>query len=83
MERGYPDGMNNEIRQAVKQVMEKQGISQGKLAEDIGIDRVNLTRVLSGRSGKIPETWQKILERLNLELVVREKDAAEKVQEGS
>lgn len=69
----YSPGMNDDIRTAVKRAMKEQGLSQVKLAEELGIDRVNLTRVLSGRSGKTPDSWEKILDRLGLELYVREK----------
>lgn len=70
----YKSGMNDAIREAVKQAMKDQGLSQVTLAKELDIDRVNLTRILSGRSGKPPETWSKILDRLGLELVVREKE---------
>lgn len=62
-------GMNEEVREAVKREMEKREVSQGELAKLINVERPNLTRILSGRSGKIPKVWQEILDTLDMELV--------------
>lgn len=50
--------------------MAQLGMSQGDLAEKLHMERVNLNRILTGRSGKIPESWQRILDSLGLELIV-------------
>lgn len=71
--RTYSQGMNDEVRDAVRKAMKEQGISQVKLAEELGVDRVNLTRALSGRSGKIPDLWQRIFERFGLEITIKKK----------
>jgi transcriptional regulator with XRE-family HTH domain len=65
--------MNKVVTEQIKRVMEKQGVSQGELSRRTGIERPNITRMLSGRSGKVPESWQKILDELGLELVVKSK----------
>lgn len=65
--------MNSEVIKAVKQNMQDAGVSQGELAKRIGIERPNLTRLLSGRSGRVPDNWQKILNELGLELTVQKK----------
>lgn len=62
-------GMNEEVREAVKREMERRELSQGELARQLEMERPNLTRLLSGRSGKIPKVWQDVLDALDLELV--------------
>lgn len=61
--------MNEEVREAVKREMERREMSQGELARQLEMERPNLTRLLSGRSGKIPKVWQDVLDALDLELV--------------
>lgn len=46
-----------------------KGISTYKLAELARMSQPNVSRALSGRSGGIPTTWQRILDALGLELV--------------
>lgn len=62
-------GMNEQVREAVRREMERRELSQGELAKLLEIERPNLTRLLSGRSGKIPKVWQDVLDSLDLELV--------------
>ena len=61
--------MNQRIRKITRDAMEQKGISTYRLAELTGMQQPNVTRLLTGRSGSIPESWQKILDALNLELV--------------
>lgn len=67
------NGMNEAVRSAVKTAMKQKGLSQGQLARDLGLERPAVTRLLSGTSGKVPDTWQKVLDALGLEIVVQEK----------
>lgn len=66
-------GMTEAVRKAVKARMEKLGKSQGDVAKALDMERVNVTRMLSGRSGKIPEKWLEMLDYLGLELTVKSK----------
>lgn len=66
-------GMNAEIRQAVKEAMKEKGLSQEALAQSIDINRVYITRMLSGRASDAPKNWQKVLDALGLELTIRPK----------
>lgn len=66
-------GMTEKVRKAVRERMEKLGKSQGDVAEALDMERVNVTRMLSGRSGKIPEKWLELLDYLGLELTVKSK----------
>ncbi|GAA4022864.1 hypothetical protein GCM10022631_41770 [Deinococcus rubellus] len=66
-------GMNEQVRQAVRERMKQQAITHEKLAELTSIQRPNVTRLLTGQSGAIPENWQKVLDALGLELVAQPK----------
>ena len=61
--------MNDRVRMTTKAVMAEKGISTYKLAELVNSSQPNVARALSGRSGSIPTTWQKILDALGLELI--------------
>lgn len=63
-------GMNAEVRDAVKAALEEKGMTQAELARRVGMERPNLHRLLSGKSGQVPETWQKIFNELGLRLTV-------------
>jgi transcriptional regulator with XRE-family HTH domain len=65
--------MTETVIKQVRRSMEKQGVSQGELSRRTGIERPNINRLLTGRSGKVPESWQKVLDELGLELVVKAK----------
>ena len=64
-------GMNDQVRQAVRDRMKERGVTHERLAELTGIQRPNVTRLLTGQSGAIPENWQKVLAALGLELVAQ------------
>jgi transcriptional regulator with XRE-family HTH domain len=65
--------MTETVIKQVRRAMEKQSISQGELSRRTGIERPNINRLLTGKSGKVPENWQKVLDELGLELVVKAK----------
>lgn len=67
--------MNLKVRETVKQQMRERNISQTMLADKVAMSRVNLVRLLSGRSGQVPEGWQKVLDELELELIAVPKGA--------
>ena len=62
-------GMNANIRQTVRDTMSAKDLSTYKLADQTGMSQPNVARALTGRSGSIPTTWQRILDALGLELV--------------
>ncbi len=66
--------MNEQVRQAARKRMKAQGITQEKLAEMTGMQQPNVARLLTGRSGSIPDNWQKVLDALGLELVAVKKE---------
>lgn len=66
-------GMNKEVRQAVKNRIEELGLTQAELARRTDMERSNLHRLLSGKSGQVPDSWQRVLDALGLELTVQSK----------
>jgi predicted XRE-type DNA-binding protein len=67
------DGMNQGIRERILKELKTREISQYKMAQDLDIPQPSVSRLLKGRSGKIPESWQAILDYLDLELTVTPK----------
>ncbi len=63
------DSMNDNIRETVKDRMKARKLTQRELARRTDMHETNLARLLAGRSGKINEGWQKVLDELGLELV--------------
>ena len=58
----------------VKARMKERGITQVKLAQEVGMEQPNIQRLLAGRVGAVPESWQKVLDALGLELVAQNKE---------
>lgn len=62
-------GMNEAVRTAVAQALKEKDLTQKELAAQIGMEPPNVSRLLNGHSGRIPENWQRILDALDLQLV--------------
>ncbi|WP_326493061.1 helix-turn-helix domain-containing protein [Deinococcus sp. SL84] len=54
----------------VRQELEKREMTQAELAQVLGIERANLNRVLTGRSGKVPTVWQGIFDELGFKVII-------------
>lgn len=69
-------GVNDEVRRTIKAELARKGIQYQEAADRIGVTPNHLSRMLSDRakSGELPESWQKLLDLVDLELVVRSKD---------
>lgn len=65
--------VNETVRKAVKEAMKDEGVTQEKLASEIGIHRVQVNRLLNGKSNEVPDSWLKILDKFGLELTVKPK----------
>jgi transcriptional regulator with XRE-family HTH domain len=63
------NSMNGTIRQTVKNHMRARDLTQRELARRTDMHETNLARLLAGRSGKINEGWQRVLDELGLELI--------------
>ncbi len=66
--------VNDHIRQAIRIELAKRNMKQAELAEKMGMSKQYLNRIMLGQIGKIPKTWEKLLDEFDLELVVRQKD---------
>jgi len=75
--------MNRAIREAVRKRLKERNWTQAHLAELARVERPNVTRLLSGTSGKVSANWQRVLDVLDLELVAVTKEAAHGNHEGS
>jgi predicted XRE-type DNA-binding protein len=58
------------VRDEVKQALFKQGVTQVKLAESLGISRTHLNDMLNSKSSIIPARLEQLLDELGLELYV-------------
>ena len=72
-------GMNKQVRQAARVEITRKGYTQTELAEQLGISRGHLNRMLSDAQtgkgeAKIPDSWQALLDNLGLKLVAVPKD---------
>ena len=63
--------MNEEIRTRVRQQIKARGLSQGDVAKALNMERPNITRMLAGRSGQVPENWERLLSFLDLRMTVQ------------
>ncbi len=66
--------VNESIRQAVRIELARRDSNQARLAEKIGVSKQYINNVMRARAGNVPAVWQRILDELGLELVVRPKD---------
>lgn len=62
-------GMNEQVREAVRSTLKARKLTQAEVAEQIGLKQPDIARLLSGRAGKVPENWQRLLDSLGLELI--------------
>jgi len=63
----------NNIAEAIKRGLEKEDISIRKLAESLSMQHPQIIRITKSQNYNI-DTLLKILDRLNLELIVKEKN---------
>lgn len=62
-------GMNEDTRNAVRDAMKAQGITQEQMAERLGVHRVHVSRMLTGAASQMPDAWRKLLDELGLDIV--------------
>ena len=67
--------MNEQIRESVRVALAKKDMSQTELAEKVGATRQQVNQFIRGKGGNVHTLWQKMLDELGLELVVKEKEA--------
>lgn len=62
-------GMNEQVRNAARTALKAKGLTQAEAADQIGLKQSDVARLLTGRVGRVPENWQKLLDALDLELI--------------
>ncbi len=67
--------MTDDLRLQLRQHLAARHLSQAELGARIGTDRHTISRALA-TNGKLPPIWQKMLDALGLELVLRPREAA-------
>jgi transcriptional regulator with XRE-family HTH domain len=65
--------VNEKITGAIRQKMKEKGLTQKELSERVGLSQPNLARLLAGRSPRVPDSLQKVLDHLGLELTAEDK----------
>lgn len=69
----YYLGVNDDIRGALLDALQREGITQAELAKRLGVPRQNVNRAIRGDTpqGRVPPLWARMLEELKLELTVK------------
>lgn len=67
--------MNTQIREAIRAELSRRKLTHAQIAEELGMPRPQVTRMLTGQSGSVPEGWQKLLDALDLQLSVTTKES--------
>lgn len=63
------NGMNEQVRQKVRESMKAHGMTQADLGDAVGMAQPHIARLLGGKVGAVPESWEKVLDALGLELI--------------
>ena len=67
--------VNIQIRETAQRGLSSKGWSQLELAKRAGIKQATVSRLLTGERQGEPETWERLLNALGLELVAEPKGA--------
>ena len=67
------DSMNEYIRSAFRKRMRELDLTQAELGDALGTPQSSVSRILTGKSGRIPELVGRIAEHLGLELTAVQK----------
>ncbi|GGK90957.1 helix-turn-helix domain-containing protein [Deinococcus radiotolerans] len=63
--------MNESVLNAVRIEVERRGLTHQQLADQLDMPRSQVSRMLTGKSGRIPDGWVALLQALGLELVAK------------
>jgi hypothetical protein len=77
------DAMTDEVRKDLNLFLDILGSTQNEQAEEIGINRVTLSRMQNGETGQLPEAWIKTLKTygLRLAIIADDQDIVNKARE--
>jgi ribosome-binding protein aMBF1 (putative translation factor) len=62
---------DHQIEVTIRQAMSEQGLTHASLAQRLGIKAPSVTRIITGKTGIIPQSLIDVLEALSLELTVQ------------
>lgn len=62
--------VNERIREAVRVELARRASNQAQLADKVGVSKQYISDVMRARAGNVPAVWQRILDELDLDLVV-------------
>ena len=63
--------VTDDIRAELRAILARRRIRQTDLAAELGMSRTHLNNLLNGQRGQLSPVWEKLLEHLDLELVLR------------
>jgi len=61
------------IRQAIREAMLSQGLTQAELAQKLGVKQPSVAQLISGKYGAVPASLLNALDALGLEIVIQPK----------
>ena len=65
--------VTDELRAELRAELARRRIKHKDLAAELGMSRTYLSNLLNGQRGQLTDKWQRLLDHLDLELVVRPK----------
>ena len=68
------NSMTDDIRADLRAILARRRIKQTDLARELGTSRTYLSNLLNGQRGQLSPVWEKLLDHLDLDLVVRPRD---------
>lgn len=67
--------VTDDIRAELRAILARRRIKQTDLAAELGMSRTHLNNLLNGQRGQISPVWERLLEHLDLELVLKPRDS--------
>ena len=68
------NSMTDDIRADLRAILARRRIKQTDLARELGTSRTYLSNLLNGQRGQLSPVWEKLLDHLDLDLVVRPRE---------
>lgn len=66
--------MNDQVREAIRVQLAKKDITQAELARKAGVSKQYIHKLIRGKTGNPSESWSKVFDILDLELVAKPKE---------
>lgn len=65
--------MTDSVREAIRIELAKRNWNRTKLAEETGLSRQYISELMGGKAGVLSPAWQRVFDKLGLELVLQPK----------